>query len=284
MADDDTMVLHRIKPREIFGEIEWPVKFGLILDVETTGLDQKLDSVIQLGAIKFTFDNTGRVGWVAGRLDALIDPGRPIPPEITELTGITNEMVAGKTLDRAALADLLDGVVVVIAHHAKFDRPFAERLDPQFKELAWACSLEQLPWKASGIRSASLEFIAFKYGLFYDAHRAFDDVTAVLDILSRPFPGTGGAETGLQVLLTTARTPMIRIWALSSPFGAKDDLKARGYSWNDGNNGKPKSWSRDIPADDEVAETKWLYDEIYGCPVELRVDRLRVYDRFSERE
>jgi DNA polymerase-3 subunit epsilon len=50
------------------------------------------------------------------------DLGFSIPPEITNLTGITDEMVAGHSIDDRAVNDLLGRVVLIIAHNAAFDR------------------------------------------------------------------------------------------------------------------------------------------------------------------
>lgn len=277
---EDTLILHRIKPRDVFGPIGDDIKIGVITDVETTGLDHAADKVIQLGAVRFAYDGQGRVGAVQRTLDALIDPGRPIPPEITKLTGITDDMVAGKTLDPGAVGEVLDGAAVVIAHNAAFDRKFCEPLDERFRPLCWACSVEQIPWADYSIRSKALDYIAFRYGLFYDAHRALDDCTALLEILSRPIPGGDGA-TGLKVLLDNARRPMMRVWAIDSPYGLKDGLKAAGYSWSDGSGGRPKAWFKDVPADEAEDEMARLRREFFARP---RADRLNVFDRFSERE
>jgi DNA polymerase-3 subunit epsilon len=87
-----------------------------------------------------------------------------IPPEITTITGITDEMVAGHRIDDRAVNDLLSRVVLVIAHNAAFDRRFLERRLPSFATRHWACSLADIDWKAEGIRSSALEFVAYALG------------------------------------------------------------------------------------------------------------------------
>jgi DNA polymerase III epsilon subunit-like protein len=59
----------------------------------------------------------GRIYRVIGAWDWLEDPGIPIPPEITRLTGITDQMVAGHRIDDDAVTGLLAEVVLVIAHN-----------------------------------------------------------------------------------------------------------------------------------------------------------------------
>ena len=62
----------------------------------------------------------------------LEDPHCPIPDAITELTGITEEMVRGKRIDDARVAALLAEASLIVAHNASFDRPFIERRLPAF--------------------------------------------------------------------------------------------------------------------------------------------------------
>ena len=52
------------------------------------------------------------------------DPGMPIPEIAQQITGITDEMVQGQSIDVAAVKKLLSSAALVIAHNARFDRPF----------------------------------------------------------------------------------------------------------------------------------------------------------------
>jgi DNA polymerase III subunit epsilon len=53
----------------------------------------------------------------------------------------------------------------------------------------------------------------------------------------------------MSYLLASARKARVRVWAEGSPFGMKDELKKRGYRWNDGTDGWPKSWFIEIAED-----------------------------------
>jgi hypothetical protein len=120
-------ILQRLMPRAIapFPRPEYPLK-GIILDTETTGLNARNDEIIEIGVIAFTFDGAGRIGDVTGIYGGLRQPGVSIPTEITRLTGITDDMVAGQTIDMAALEALIEPADLLIAHNAGFDRPFCE--------------------------------------------------------------------------------------------------------------------------------------------------------------
>jgi DNA polymerase III epsilon subunit-like protein len=65
-------------------------------------------------------------------VDDFAEAGRNDPPEITKITGITNEMVAGHRIDDRVVHDLLGSMVLGIAHNANFDRRFLEKRLPAF--------------------------------------------------------------------------------------------------------------------------------------------------------
>lgn len=279
--DPDYRVLRRVRTRDVFAPPAGETKLGVLLDTETTGLERREDHVIELAMIAFEFDDRGQVCRVRDRFQAFIDPGRPIPAEVVELTGITDAMVRGRTVDPDEIARTVNPAVVVIAHNAAFDRPFAERLHPVFSTKAWACSLAEVPWVETGIGSAKLDYLAMCYGLFHDGHRGLADCEVLLEILALPLPGS--SEPTLKRLLDTARQPTWRVWALDSPFEMKDRLKARGYRWSDGSNGNPRAWYRDILDADLEAENQYLTTEIYPRPYIPRCVRVTAFDRFSER-
>jgi DNA polymerase-3 subunit epsilon len=61
----------------------------------------------------------------------------------------------------------------------------------------------------------------------------------------------------------------------------KDNLKKRGYRWNDGTNGQPKSWFIEIAEDAYEAETEFLRQEIYRRDVEPFTQRITAFERFK---
>jgi DNA polymerase-3 subunit epsilon/ATP-dependent DNA helicase DinG len=93
------------------------------IDIETTGLDPKNDTIIEIGAVKF---NGHRVEeeWAT-----LINPGKPIPPMITNLTHITNDMVRNSPKIRDVIQDLAEfvGDCPVLGHNIRFDLSFLQR-------------------------------------------------------------------------------------------------------------------------------------------------------------
>lgn len=93
------------------------------LDIETTGVDPKSDSIIEIGAVRF---NEQRV---EGEWTTLINPGKPIPSFISQLTGITNAMVSQAPPIIDVLPDLehFVGDAPILGHNVKFDLAFLHK-------------------------------------------------------------------------------------------------------------------------------------------------------------
>ncbi len=237
-------------------------RIGLVVDTETTGLNHRVDEVIEIGVVAFSYDDDGQFGDIIGTYGALQYPGRPIPADITLLTGISDEMVTGQAIDQLKLDHLVAPADLVIAHNAGFDRPFCEKLSPAFEQKAWACSVKEIDWKARGFEGTKLGYLIGQSGYFHDGHRAIDDCYALLEILCRP---SGEASTpAFEELLQSSLRSRVRIWAEHSPFDMKERLKARRYRWSDGSDGKPKSWWTEVDEGDVEAELEFLRAEIYG--------------------
>jgi DNA polymerase-3 subunit epsilon len=280
-AHPDYRVLRRVQPR-----LEWPASTGqgvcriVVLDTETTGLDHSKDKIMELALLRLDMDLT--TGLPVGRLqvyDQLEDPGIPIPREVQEITGITPAMLQGQRLDEARIASLLDGVDLVIAHNAGFDRPFCEARMEQFRNLQWACSFADIGWKEQGKRSAKLESLALELGWFYDAHRAEMDCHALLAVLTANLPQL--PHTGLVHLIEQARKPSYRLMATNAPFEAKDKLKGRGYRWS----ADQKVWHTRVGDGAALlAEFDWLKENAYHHRAAVvQFEKLDALVRYSSR-
>jgi DNA polymerase III subunit epsilon len=256
-------------------------RIGILLDTETTGLDHRKDEVIELGMVKFGYTPDGRIIDVRDTFSAFNEPSEPIPAEITALTGITDEMVAGHRIDEAAVTAFVHDSAITIAHSSGFDRKFVERYWPVFEHKAWGCSATEIDWRKHGFAGAQLGYLLNGAGFFHHAHRAIDDCHALLEVLAFQLPSTG--SPALALLLENARKPTVRIWAEQSPFELKDSLKRRGYRWSDGSDGRPKSWYVDVCEAAFDAELAFLRTEIYLRDVEPRLQTLTAFTRFSSR-
>ncbi|MEH6721573.1 MAG: 3'-5' exonuclease [Aurantimonas endophytica] len=258
----DYRVLRRLVPRPVIPRTDsaYP-NLAVLVDTETTGLQHTRDEVIEIGAVAFTYNNEGKVGDVVGVYGGLHQPSTSIPPEITRLTGITDEMVAGQEIDIATLDALIEPADLVIAHNAAFDRPFCEKLSPSFVPKAWACSVSEIRWADMGFEGNKLGYLVGQSGLFHEGHRATDDCHALLEVLARSVE-QGGPPPFAELLQSSARC-RARIFAENSPFDMKDQLKARGYRWSDGSDGRPKAWWVEVDEELYDDELRYLRTDIY---------------------
>ena len=279
--DDRYRVLRRLEPR---GQAPQPLppgsRTGVVLDVETTGLDHGCDVVIELAMVRFAYSPADEVLGVVDAFQSFSDPGRPLDPEIIAITGITDEMVAGQVLDIQAVRSFIGTCALVVAHNAAFDRPFAEALCEEFAARPWACCMSEPPWHEEGYEGRSLALLALQAGFFYDRHRALNDCMAALELLARPLPRTG--RTGLSAMLAKSRTPTWRLWA-HTPYELKERLKARGYRWSDGSLGRPRAWYVDVVDAELEDELGFLHGELQVDEAGLIRRRMTARDRFSSR-
>lgn len=285
-ADGNTVTLKRLEncPVQLpaYATADWMknnkdiLRMGIVLDVETTGLNQTDDEIIELGMRQFIFNrNSGEIVTLANAYNQFQDPGRAIPPEITELTGITDAMVAGQKIDWNAVNAMFTEASIIIAHNARFDRPFIDRKSQVSTEKVWACSHKQIDWSAKGFTSSKLELLNIYHGFFTDSHRAINDVDALLYLLS--LPAEKDPKPYLAELLTNARRPMAQMVATAAPFESKDFLKGRGYSWDNTN----RVWAKIIFKDEVVNETTWLEESVYFGPFRGLTRDIQLTDGFK---
>lgn len=256
----DFRVLRRLVPHSDYGSLSGQAtRRVIVLDTETTGLDSKNEKVIELAMLSVQVDMaTGLPVGPVTIYESFEDPGKPIPAQITEITGIDDTMVQGQRIDDAAVAALVAQADLIVAHNAGFDRPFVEARWSVFAGKAWGCSFVGIDWKKEGSGSAKLEFLAAERGWFYDAHRAQVDCHALLQVLAAPL---ADGRTGLSRLLAGADQTRYKLRATGAPFEAKDKLKARGYRWD----GEGRVWWCSLGADELLdAECAWLRAEVYG--------------------
>lgn len=151
-------------------------------DTETTGVDTENDRVIEIGAIKF--DNRG----IISRMNVLINPEMPIPPDATKVNNITDDMVKNQPTMDAVIHDFLRFIkdCILVIHNAKFD---IGMMDSELKRLGatgltnkvvdtLVFSREIYP----GLKSYALQKLASLFNIdVLDAHRAEDDARVCMD-------------------------------------------------------------------------------------------------------
>lgn len=166
-----------------------------IIDVETTGLSPVHDRVIEIGAVRL------EKGKKVAVFESFVNPHRPLPPEITRITGIT----AGHLTDapdfpdiKRQVTELLDGSVLV-AHNAGFDYAF---LSEEFKrtetEFSYPslCTVRLFRHLYPGLRSYGLDSLISHFGItIKNRHRALGDAMVLVAFLKHAKKAANGMMT-----------------------------------------------------------------------------------------
>lgn len=156
-----------------------------IIDIETTGGMAKRDKITEVGIVIHDGER------IIDEFTSLVNPNRSIPPNITRITGITNDMVldAPQFYEIAkTIVEMTEGAVFV-AHNVRFDYSFIKQA---FEELGYTYSKRQLctvrlSRKAfPGLKSYALGNLIKHFGISVNArHRALDDARATAIILGK---------------------------------------------------------------------------------------------------
>lgn len=170
----------------------------VVLDFETTGLSHALDRIIEVGAVRL--EN----GQITDELSLLCDPGVPLKPKISEITGITDLMLRGKESPTEGVRKLLDfiGDCPVAAHNAPFDMGMLQAECARMGVSFHAPVLDTLTFSRRlypNQRSHRLGAVCRLLGVsLKNAHRAVHDAAATAQCLSKMFDAA--AEKGAVAL------------------------------------------------------------------------------------
>jgi len=157
-----------------------PVTSFVCFDIETTGLNPQTDKVIEIGAVKVKDKK------IVEYFSELINPGIKLTPQITNLTGISDYMLADANTEDHVIPKFLDFVedYVVIGHNIMFDYSFiktaAERIHLRFEKMG-IDTLSLCKKLHSNLESRSLESMCRYYNINNQhAHRAYEDAKATV--------------------------------------------------------------------------------------------------------
>lgn len=147
----------------------------IVFDIETTGLSALNDRITEIGAVLV------RGGEVLDVFNTFADPGIPIPVSITELTGITDDMVKGAPSQEEAVRAFLDfaGGRTLIAHNAGFDTSFIRKVCDDFGipfSNTYLDTVALSRYVNPELKKHKLDTLANYFGLGdFNHHRASDD-------------------------------------------------------------------------------------------------------------
>lgn len=198
-----------------------------VLDLETTGGSAKDCAITEIGAVKY------RGGELLGSFQTLVDPGLPIPPSITILTGITETMVFDAPTIHTALPSFLEFIAdtVIVGHNVRFDMSFLQaatrRLgyQPIANDTVDTAALARRLVRDE-VRNLRLRTLAAHFrSPVTPIHRALDDAQATAHVLHALLERSGNlGVTNLDDLL---QLPRARGSAFYSKIGLSEALPRR---------------------------------------------------------
>ncbi len=151
----------------------------IVYDLETMGLNSHEGEIIEIGAVKMVGKR------IVGTYSKLVNPGKPIPKKIQDLTGITDEMVKSEASIEEVLPGFMEfvGDATLVAHNAKFDIGFLKRDIERIMGIKYKPALiDTLQWARDlmpDLRGHGLKTVTKKLGVSLENHhRAVDDSQA----------------------------------------------------------------------------------------------------------
>ena len=172
----------------VFGKSNYPIDGNVVcFDLETTGLDSENDRIIEIGACIY------EDGQITDVFNTFVDPHMEIPAKITEMTGITNEMVIGAPSESVAIKMFLDFCrnLPLVAHNAAFDMGFvkaacARNEDVGSRDFTYIDTLSLSQSLLTDIPKHRLDSLTKFFKLpSFTHHRASDDAIALARIYDK---------------------------------------------------------------------------------------------------
>ncbi|NQU16547.1 MAG: 3'-5' exonuclease [Candidatus Saganbacteria bacterium] len=154
----------------------------IVLDIETTGLEPAKHEITEIAALKIEKKE------VVDIFNTLIKPKQKIPYQITQLTGITQEMVDDKPSFKEIIPQFLTFIkgFNLVAHNSAFDIPFIKHhlgLNDKTLDNKTLCSLKISRLFLPQLRNHKLNTVAEHFGITAkNRHRAMGDVEATFQL------------------------------------------------------------------------------------------------------
>lgn len=168
----------------------------VVFDLETTGLDPLKHEIIEIGAVKVNRDSNNHMTF-----QALIKPSRKVPKKITQITGITQEMidVDGGNIE-STLKEFADfiGDFRLVAFNADFDMGFLQEASKRYDitiRNPVSCALKMARRAWPGLKSYKLADLASTGGLSNKgSHRALKDCELTITVYTAAVSKLGSVE------------------------------------------------------------------------------------------
>jgi DNA polymerase III subunit epsilon len=185
-----------------------------VIGAETKGKNPKHAKLIELSVVVLEIEKESwDVSSVLEQHNWFQDPEEEdaFSDAFIAATGITQEMVAGKSIDSRAFEDIIDSVDIFIAYNAGYVRPVLQEQFPNLENSIFACVRNQIDWSSKGYESRSLSHLTKDHFWYNDSLRMQDRVGVLVKLLSEK--SEGQEVSYLQELCERAEEPLITVEA-----------------------------------------------------------------------
>lgn len=211
----------------------------LVLDIEVTGWDHEVDELIGLAMTKVEVNRSnGAFIRVMDEFDGLQEPTAELSDQAVQILGYDRSALVGHQLDVQRITELVDSCELVVAHDARFDRPFLEKLVPAFRHRQWVCSMNDIYWEHLQVENlAWVDHLALCVGHHMPDSSPKSTVEAMVKLLSHPWEENLG--TGFGVFIELTEGPFLKFFIpdrsgkLTFPiemYGLRYSKKDRGWT------------------------------------------------------
>ena len=209
----------------------------LILDTETTGLDENKDEIIEIGCILFHVSSKSVLSQVSFLFPVSTNEAEHVNGISAEVTNITQPWEDGLNF----FLKLVDYSDLIVAHNADFDKKWFGKGRLPKLDKRWICSLEDINWtfqKSLKLRP-SVTDLALSFSIpVWNLHRALSDCFYISEVFKKC--------ENLEEILLKATEPRNLYKALVS-YEERELAKKAGFRWNSPVEG---AWSRKLTADE----------------------------------
>lgn len=201
---------------EVSEQADGEIIKAAVLSIESRGRNPKHAKLIEMGVVVLELEKeTSKITKVIEKHHWFQDPedDESIDEVFTKRTGITSEMVQGKSIDAREFEAIIEAVDVFIAYNAGYVRPILQEQFPSLERSIFACVRNQIDWTSKGYESRALGHLTRDHGWYSDQERALEQCGVLVKLLSEKQEIEGQEQTYLHELVGRAEEPLITIEA-----------------------------------------------------------------------
>ena len=277
-ANDGQIILRKYKPPSPELIISNDESISIcFLDTETTGINRLTDQIIELAIKVVEFEQkSGKIISITGEYESFNQPDKEIGEHIVALTGINDDMVKDKYIEWDKVDYILKNVDLIVAHNASFDRAFVDRYSKITPNKIWACSIKDIDWLSKGFPNQKQELLCYWHGFYFDAHRAMNDVDALIHLMIHSYYDK---DRPIIELINNAKKVIYKIYVTNFPYNEqkKDLIKSEGYRWNT----KDKIWFKEVGEKELESEKTYLNKIIYDGDFKGMIEEVTLNKKYK---